>query len=495
MHDDFDRCYRAAQSKDARFDGWFFAGVTSTGIYCRPSCPAMTPKPQNLRFYPTAAAAQRAGFRACKRCRPDATPGSPQWSYRADVVARSMKLIADGVVDREGVAGLARRLGYSERHLNRSLLAEVGAGPNELARAQRAQTARILIETTDLGFSEVAFAAGFGSIRQFNDTVQTIFATTPTQLRERRRVAGVGAAGSITLRLPVRAPFAGDRLLDYFAVRAVPGIEEVERTQTGDVYRRSLDLPHAAAVAELAFEPDHVACRLWLGDVRDLTVAVNRCRRLLDLDSDPAAVDADLGADPLLAPMVAAAPGRRVPGTVDGVELAVRAVLGQQVSVQAARTLAGRLVVAYGKPLDSPVGAVTHLFPRAGELAEADPESLAMPKSRRRALLALVNELSEGSLVIDPSADRAEALRRLTAIPGIGPWTAGYVAMRALGDIDTFLPSDLGVRNALIKAGVAADPASAERRSQAWKPWRSYALQHLWASLAPSPSPTRGSTP
>lgn len=492
MYEDFDRCYRAAQSKDARFDGWFFAGVTSTGIYCRPSCPAMTPKPQNLRFYPTAAAAQRAGFRACKRCRPDATPGSPEWNYRADVVARAMKLIADGVVDREGVAGLARRLGYSERHLNRSLLAEVGAGPNELARAQRAQTARVLIETTDLGFAEVAFAAGFGSIRQFNDTVGTVFATTPTQLRQRRKVAGVGSPGSITVRLPVRAPFAGAELLDYFAFRAVPGIEEVDHDS--GVYRRSLDLSFAPAVAELSFGTDHVSCALRLGDLRDLTVAVNRCRRLLDLDADPEAVDADLSRDPMLAPMVARTPGRRVPGTVDGAELAVRAVLGQQVSLQAARTHAGRLVASYGKPLDAPVGGVTHLFPRADEIATANPAGLAMPEARKRALFALTRAICEGEVAIDPSVERGTTLKQLTAIPGIGPWTAGYIGMRALGDTDTFLPSDIGVRNALRKAGLPSDPRSAERSAESWKPWRAYALQHLWASLSGSTGTKKGSS-
>lgn len=480
MFEDFDRCYRASQSKDARFDGVFFAGVTSTGIYCRPSCPAMTPKPQNLKFYPTAAAAQRAGFRACKRCRPDATPGSPDWNVRADVVGRAMTLIADGVVDRDGVTGLAKRLGYSERHLTRSLVAEVGAGPKELARAQRAQTARVLIETTDIPFTEVAFAAGFGSIRQFNDTVQEVYASTPSQLRDKRKAGTTVAAGAISLRLAVRQPFAGDPLLEYLAVRAVPGIEEVD----GGTYRRSLDLPHAPGVVELTPASDHVAAVLRLGDVRDLTSAVHRCRRLLDLDADPVAVDSVLAADELMAELVMKTEGRRVPGTVDGAELAFRAVLGQQVSILAARTHAARIVARHGKPLDNPIGTVTHVFPRAEDLLEADDSVLAMPASRKRTLKALAEVLASGELVLDPGADRDATVAALQAVPGIGPWTAAYVRMRALGDPDAFMPSDLGVHHALVKMGLAGDPRSAEEISQRWKPWRAYALQHLWASLA-----------
>ena len=273
--EDFERCYRAVQGKDARFDGWFFTAVTSTGIYCRPSCPAITPKRANVRFYPTAAAAQLAGFRACKRCRPDATPGSPEWNMRADVVGRAMRLIADGVVDRDGVRGLAARLGYSERHLHRQLTAEVGAGPIALARAQRAQTARILIETTELPFAQVAFGAGFASIRQFNDTVREVFASTPTELRAKARPSGharstpaadLAGLGRIALRLAVRQPFDGDGLLAFLGPRAVPGIEEL----TGATYRRTLDLPHGPAVIDLTPAPDHVRCAVRLHDLRDL---------------------------------------------------------------------------------------------------------------------------------------------------------------------------------------------------------------------------------
>jgi AraC family transcriptional regulator of adaptative response / DNA-3-methyladenine glycosylase II len=485
--DDPERCYRAVQAKDARFDGWFFTAVTSTGIYCRPSCPAITPKRANVRFYPTAAAAQLAGFRACKRCRPDATPGSPEWNLRADLVGRAMRLIADGVVDRDGVRGLAERLGYSERHLHRLLSTEVGAGPIALARAQRAQTARILIETTELPFAQVAFGAGFASIRQFNDTVREVFATTPSDLRRKARPApgplqpgANGAAGAISVRLAVRQPFDGDALLAFLGPRAVAGIEEVQ----GDTYRRTLDLPHGTAVISLTPLPDHVRCTLRLRDLRDLASAVQRARRLLDLDADPAAVAELLGADDFLAPLVAKSPGRRSPGHVDGAELAVRAVLGQQVSVAGARTHAARLVALAGSPLDGPDGTLTRVFPRPAAVAEIDPDRLGMPERRKSTLRTLATGLADGTFSIDPGADRVALERQLTAVPGVGPWTAAYVAMRGLGDPDVFLPTDLGLRRALERLGAPSDPKSAADRATAWRPWRSYALHHLWASLS-----------
>jgi AraC family transcriptional regulator, regulatory protein of adaptative response / DNA-3-methyladenine glycosylase II len=476
---DWDACYRAVQSRDARFDGWFFTAVTSTHIYCRPSCPAITPKRANVRFYPTAAAAQQAGFRACKRCRPDATPGSPEWDLRSDLVGRAMRLIADGVVDRDGVSGLARRLGYSERHLTRQLTAEVGAGPIALARAQRAQTARLLLETTELTVTQVAFAAGFASIRQFNDTVRAVFATTPTELRARQQRTGSPVPGLVSLRLPYRAPLDAATLWRFLAHRAVRGVEECD----GLVYRRSLRLPHGSAVVELQPAAGHVACRLRLEDVRDLAAAVQRSRRVLDLDADPVAVDAALGADPVLAPLVARSPGRRVPGHVDGDELAVRALLGQQVSVTAARTTAGRLAERFGKPLTAPYEGVTHVFPDAATLADLQPSDLPMPASRARAFVALNTAIAAGDLVLDAGADRDDVEQRLLALPGIGPWTAAYIRLRALGDPDVFLPTDLGVRHALDRLGVPSDPRSAAALAETWRPWRSYALHHLWESL------------
>jgi AraC family transcriptional regulator of adaptative response / DNA-3-methyladenine glycosylase II len=472
--------YRAVQSRDERFDGWFVAAVTSTGIYCRPSCPATTPRRDNVRFYPSAAAAQQAGFRACKRCRPDATPGSPEWNLRADLVGRAMRLISDGVVDREGVTGLASRLGYSERHLHRQLVAEVGAGPVAVARAQRAQTARVLLETTGLPITEVAFAAGFASVRQFNDTIRTVFAVTPTQLRRSRRGPAERTAGAIVLRLPYRAPMDLDALLRFLGARAVPGVEDFH----AGVYTRSLRLPHGPGTVALAAGTGagtpHVRCELRLTDLRDLSAAVQRSRRLLDLDADPTAVQAALGADPLLAPLVRKAPGLRVPGHVDGAEMAVRAVVGQQVSVAAATRLATHLTEAYGEALPVPHGRVTRLFPTPQALRAAQ---LGMPAARLRALRAVAGALADGVVDLHPGADRAEAERALLALPGIGPWTASYLALRSLRDPDVFLPTDVGVRHALDRLGVPSEPASAAARAESWRPWRSYGLLQLWHCL------------
>jgi AraC family transcriptional regulator, regulatory protein of adaptative response / DNA-3-methyladenine glycosylase II len=391
-----------------------------------------------------------------------------------------MRLIGDGVVDRDGVSGLAARLGYSVRQLNRLVSAELGAGPLALARAQRAQTARTLIETTDLGFAEVAFAAGFASVRQFNDTVREVFALTPRALRQRRAQPSAGGAGAIALRLPYRAPLALGELFAFFRTRAIAGVEEP--TPAGG-YRRTLRLPHRVGIVELAAGDGCVQCTLRLADVRDVGVAVARCRRLLDLDADPAAVAAALGADPLLAPLVAERPGLRVPGCVDGCEIAVRAVLGQQVSVAAARTHAGRLAQRHGDPLPAPDGTLTHVFPTATALAQADDDVLAMPERRRETLRGVCAALRDGAVDIGPGADRARARRDLLALPGIGPWTVEYVAMRALGDPDAFPASDLGVLHGLRALGVEADAREAERRSQAWRPFRAYTVLHLWSAL------------
>ncbi|WP_391858830.1 AlkA N-terminal domain-containing protein [Streptomyces rhizosphaerihabitans] len=485
MHTDTERCVRAVQSKDARFDGWFFTAVTTTRIYCRPSCPVVPPKPQNMIFYPSAAACQQAGFRACKRCRPDTSPGSPEWNHRADLVARAMRLIGDGVVDRDGVPGLATRLGYSTRQIERQLLAELGAGPLALARAQRAQTARLLIETTPLPMAEIAFAAGFSSIRTFNDTVREVFALSPSELRARlpRNRAGAAAGtpglpGVLNLRLPFRAPLNPDNLFGHLVATAVPGVEEWR----DGAYRRTLRLPYGHGIAGLKPMPDHIACRLTLSDLRDLSVAISRCRRLLDLDADPVAVDDQLRTDPLLAPLVDKAPGRRVPRTVDEAEFAVRAVLGQQVSTAAARTHAARLVTAHGVPVDDPEGGLTHLFPSPRALAALDPESLAMPRTRRATFTTLVGQLAEGTLHLGVESDWGQARATLLALPGFGPWTADVIAMRALGDPDAFLPTDLGIRRAARELGLPSTPVALTARAAAWRPWRAYAVQYLWAA-------------
>jgi len=482
VHDDFERCYRAVQSKDARFDGWFVTAVLTTHIYCRPSCPVRPPFAPNVRFYPTAAAAQRAGFRACKRCRPDASPGSPEWNVRHDVVARAMRLIADGTVDRDGVSGLATHVGYTTRQLERLLQAELGAGPLALARAQRAQTARVLIETTELPFGDIAFAAGFSSIRQFNDTVRLVFENTPSALRKRAasRFGTEGAsAGSLSLRLPVRTPFAHEGVFGHLAASAVPGCEEVR----DGAYRRTLRLPSGNGLVSLTPAPDHVWCVLVLDDFRDLATATARCRRLLDLDADPEAVVEALSADPELAPIVAKAPGQRIPRTVDENELAIRTVLGQQVSLKAARTHAGRLVAAYGQPVHDASGRLTHTFPSVEELADIDPVHLAVPKTRQRTLSALVASLADGSIALDAGSEWESARSQLLALPGIGPWTAEIIAMRGLGDPDAFPASDLGLRLAAKQLGLPMQERQLSEHSSRWRPWRSYAVQHLWTTL------------
>ena len=477
---DSDRFWQAIEAADPRFDGWVFCGVRTTGIYCRPSCPARTPKRENVRFFASAAAAQAAGFRACKRCRPDATPGSPDWDVRADLVGRAMRLIADGVVDREGVGGLAARLGYTQRHVHRQLLATVGAGPLALARAQRAQTARILLETTALPIARVAFAAGFQSVRQFNATVQEIFAMTPSALRARARREGRSEdSGSLSLRLPYRAPLDAKSLIAFLAARAVPGVEEA----LDGAYRRSLRLPNGTGAVELRPADGHIHARYWLSDLRDLGPAMQRSRMLLDLDSDPHSVTDALADDRLLGALVGRAPGRRVPGHVDPHELAIRAVLGQQVSLRGACTLAGRMVAFYGEQLERPLGSVTHLFPSVEMLADADLDRLGMPGARRGALSALVGALARGEIVLDSGAERTQARRLLLGLPGIGPWTTEYIAMRALRDPDAFPAGDLGVRHALARLGHDAQPAAAARAAERWRPYRAYAVQHLWASL------------
>jgi AraC family transcriptional regulator of adaptative response / DNA-3-methyladenine glycosylase II len=468
---DFERCYRAVDSRDPRFDGWFVTAVTSTRIYCRPSCPAVTPKRHNVRFLASPAAAQREGFRACLRCRPDAAPGSPEWDNRADVVARAMRLIGDGVVDRDGVPGLASRLGYTERHLHRMLHAELGAGPLALARAQRAQTARVLVETTDLGLAEIAFAAGFHSVRQFNETIRDVYGRAPSALRDASKAHRAATPGTITLRLPYRAPLHADALFGFLAARAIPGVETADESG----YQRTLRLPHGPATASLTPRDGYVQATLRLTDVRDLAPAVARCRRLLDLDADPEAVDAALAADPALTETVGKEPGVRLPRAVDGFELAVRAVVGQQVSVAAARTVLAKLLRA-----TSPATEEDLFFPDATTVAEAPDEAFPMPAARRRTIRALATAVADGDLVLDDGADRAETERRLLELPGVGPWTAGYVALRALGDPDVFLPTDLGVRRGAAALGLPDEPAALAAYATRWRPWRSYALIRLW---------------
>ncbi|MFJ3772870.1 DNA-3-methyladenine glycosylase 2 family protein [Streptomyces sp. NPDC090075] len=457
---DEDTRYEAVRSRDGRFDGAFFFAVETTGIYCRPSCPAVTPKRRNVRFFPTAAAAQGSGFRACRRCRPDAVPGSAEWNVRADVVGRAVRLIGDGVVDREGVGGLADRLGYSARQVQRQLTAELGAGPVALARAQRAHTARVLLQTTGLPITEIAFASGFASVRQFNDTIRAVYATTPSALREaapggRGARRGSPAAG-IPLRLAHRGPYQAGPVFDLLEREAVPGVEEVTGAPGARTYRRTLRLPYGHAVVAVeeragttgtgggAHPGGWLDARLRLTDPRDLTTAVQRLRRLFDLDSDPYAIDERLADDPRLAPLVAARPGLRSPGAADPAEAAVRALVGT--------ATAERLVLRYGKTPDAPCGSLTHLFPEPAVLAEAEPGG---------ALGALTAALADGTLRLDPGADRDDAEAALRALPGLDPETVAAVRVRALGDPDV-APPGLDVPDE-------------------WRPWRSYAVRHLLA--------------
>ncbi|MFJ3669034.1 DNA-3-methyladenine glycosylase 2 family protein [Streptomyces sp. NPDC090106] len=440
---DEDSRYEAVRSRDGRFDGEFFFAVRTTGIYCRPSCPAITPKRRNVRFFATAAAAQGSGFRACRRCRPDAVPGSAEWNVRADVVGRAMRLIGDGIVDREGVAGLAGRLGYSARQVQRQLTAELGAGPVALARAQRSHTARVLLQTTGLPVTHIAFASGFASVRQFNDTIRTVYAATPTELRAAApgtRPTATPTAG-VPLRLAFRGPYASGAVFDLLAAEAVPGVEEVTGPGGRRTYRRTLRLPYGTGIAAVGERArGRLDARLHLTDLRDLTTAVGRLRRLFDLDADPYAVDERLGADPRLAPLVAARPGLRSPGTTDPEEFAVRALVGP--------AGAERLVARYGKALDAPCGTLTHLFPEPAALAGTGGP-----------LGALATALADGAVRLDPGADRDEAQVALLTLPGLDARTAAAVRTRALGDPDVAPPG--------------------EDTPDSWRPWRSYALLHL----------------
>ena len=470
MIPDPDTCYRAVQGRDARFDGWFFIAVRTTGIYCRPSCPAITPRRGNVDFYPSAAAAQRAGFRACKRCRPDASPGSPDWDVRGDLVGRALRLLADGVVDREGVPGLASRLGYSERQINRMLLAEVGAGPIALARAQRAQTARVLLETTDLPIADLAFAAGFASVRQFNETVQQVFATTPTGLRVARGKRRP-ESGAITLRLPFRSPMDFSPVLEFLAARAIPGVEAV----TEATFSRVVSAPHGPALVTVVGGPSTITCTARLTDLRDLVAVVARVRRLLDLDADPVAVDRALGDDPVLEPLVRKRAGLRSLGAVDGFEMAIRAVVGQQVSVAGARSVLGRIVAEYGTPAFD--GEPWLAFPSAERLAGVDPDRMPMPRRRARTVQAVAAAYVDGTIRLDPGADRDRECAALVGLPGIGAWTADYLRMRALADPDVLLAGDLGVRRSAKAIGLDLADGGPDLA-----PWRSYVTHHLWAA-------------
>jgi AraC family transcriptional regulator of adaptative response / DNA-3-methyladenine glycosylase II len=543
---DFDERYRIIQSRDARFDGQFITAVRTTGIYCRPSCPARTPKPSNVTFFETSAAAHEAGYRACKRCLPEAVPGTPAWNLRGDLAGRAMRLIGDGVIEREGVSGLSSRLGYSSRHLTRVLTEELGAGPLALSRAVRAQTARSLLTSTDLSMSDIAFAAGFSSIRQFNDTVHEVFELTPTEVRARNAGSRHATPGSIRLALPYREPFDAAGVFAWLAARAVPGVEIAR----ADSYTRSIALPGGPAWFTVRAGAARLDLEAHLTALSDLRTLVSRIRRLFDLDADPVAIDDALSADPVLAERVRATPGIRMPGAVDEHEMVFRAIVGQQISVAAARTHLHRLVVAAGSPLvfafggagegdvdgdgDGELGAryvhrgaaadadrdgdrdadadadrdgdrdsvhdlarpgeiPTLLFPTAAQIAQHADAVLAGPRAKTATVVAVARALASGDLTVSFGDDAAEQRARLVAFAGIGDWTAGYLAMRILGDPDVFLPGDVAVRTGARALGWADAPRALTDRAAAFSPWRSYLCLHLWRA-AVTPVSASGAT-
>jgi AraC family transcriptional regulator of adaptative response / DNA-3-methyladenine glycosylase II len=474
---DFVSCYRASESRDPRFDGRFFVGVHTTGIFCRPVCPVPMPRPEHVEFFSCAAAAAAAGFRPGKRCRPEAAPGSALWIGSPAAVAQALRLIEAGYLDHASTSDLAREVYIGERQLRRLFDRHVGVSPARVARSRRLSLARALIDESDIPLGRVALEAGFSSVRRFNDCVRSSFGATPSELRRRR---GPGGPAGMMLRLAYRPPFDWEGMLGFLSRRAIPGVEEVRE----GVYRRTVRLGSGAGVIEArpAAAGNHVLVSVSGAAVEGVGDLVARVRHLFDLDADPWHVEQALGADPWIAPLVRAVPGLRVPGCWDGFELAARAVLGQQVSVAGARTIAGQLTARLGEPFPSPVGTLTHLFPTADRLAEAQIDGV--PASRGEVLRALAERAAGGALRLSARADVPGTVRELECLPGIGSWTAQYIALRALGDPDAFPAGDLGLRKAV--RGGRPEPATlaeVEARAEAWRPWRAYAAVALWRSL------------
>ena len=482
------RCYRALLARDRRFDGRFFTGVLTTGIYCRPVCPARTPRRENVRFFACAAAAESAGFRACRRCRPETAPGTPAWVGSPALVARAMRLIAAGGLDDDDLESFAGRLGVGARHLSRLFSTHLGVAPGAIARARRAHLARRLLDESDLPLARIAFAAGFASVRQFNHSIRAAFGAAPSALRARRRATAVEPG--LSLRLPFRAPLDWSALLRFLSPRATPGVEQID----GEAYRRTIRLGDGLGTLEVRpiAGASQLQLRVWLPDFDGVHQIVSSARRLFDLDADPRPIAAQLARDPRLAASLARRPGLRVPGAWDPFEVAVRIVLGQQVTVRGATTLAGRLAARFGEPLGAAGRpGLSHLFPRPEALAEADLRVIGLPLTRAAALRALARAVADGALDLDAARGPFELAARLCEIPGIGEWTAQMVAMRAGGEPDAFPASDLGLRRALAVGSGPLAASEVERRSEAWRPWRAYAAMHLW--MAPLTSPRRRS--
>ena len=463
-------CDRARKSRDARFDGKFFIAVTSTRIYCRPICPARSPNDENIRYYPTAAAAQAAGFRPCLRCRPEASPGTPAWHGTSSVVSRGLRLITDGALDREGVDALADRLGVTARHLRRLFLQHLGATPIDVALTRRVHFAKKLIDETHLPIAHVAFASGFGSLRRFNGEIRRVYSRTPSQLRRLARKRPVDRTG-YQFRIAYRPPYDWKAVIGFLSARATPGVERVE----ADRYQRTIALngKHGTITVSPATDGPALILDVDFSDSRPLLLVVERVRRMFDVAADPAVIAEQLSGDALLNRSLAAHPGIRTPGAWDPFELTVRAILGQQISVAAATTIAGRVAVRWGSPIDV-AGGLTHLFPTAAQLVAAPLEEAGIISSRAGTLRAVAKAVCAGMLVFDGDLTATQ----LRAIPGIGDWTAQYVLMRALNEPDAFLCGDLVLKR--MAGGCTSQEL--DQRSEPWRPWRAYAVMLLWQS-------------
>ena len=489
---DDDACYRALSMRDARLDGKIFVGVRTTGIYCRPICPARTPLRRNVTFYASAAAAQEAGFRPCLRCRPETSPDLGAWRGSSNTVARALAMIEDGALDGGDVEGLADRLGMGGRQLRRLFKQHLGASPVAVAQTRRVLLAKQLICDTTLPMAEVALAAGFGSVRRFNETFQQLYARPPAALRRRQRPeVSAQDGGGVVLRLAYRAPYDWQGILDFLALRAVPGVEAVRDGR----YGRALRIDGTIGLVTVAPGPgETLEVRAQFPRLQALPQVIARVRRVFDLGADPAQVNAHLSLDPHLAPLVAQRPGLRAPGAWDGFELAVRAVLGQQITVAGARALAGRLAAQYGEvlPADLAGEGLSRLFPTPQALAGIDPETLPMPRARGRALVGLATAAAADPDLFAPRGSLEAAVARLKALPGIGEWTAQYIALRQMREPDAFPHGDIGLMRAMTGPdGIRPIAAELLARAEAWRPWRAYGALHLWASEGLAPKPER----
>ena len=480
---DHDSCYRALRTRDVRLDGRLFVGVSSTGIYCRPICPARTPKSENCRFFPSAAAAQSAGFRPCLRCRPEISPDAAAWRGTSNTVSRALALIAEGAVDGEAsVPVLADQLGIGERQLRRLFDKHLGVPPVAVAQTRRVLFAKQLIQETQLPMAEIAAASGFGSVRRFNDTFRKLFRRSPSELR-RKGVSHATALSPVTLRLGYRAPYDWDAILGFLAARAIEGVEHV----ADDRYARTIAIGGVKGVIEVAPGKGYLTATIRMPEIRALLQIVGRLRRLFDLDADVEAIGTHLSGDANLAPLIALRPGLRAPGAWCSFELAVRAILGQQVTVIAARKLAGKLVALTDIRMSADVTGnphLTHVFPTPAQLAAADLSAFGMPKARILSLQALAEAAAKNPKLLEPAGTYEEVLERLRTLPGFGPWTAQYWALRALRDSDAFPEGDVALLRspAVAEGGKRLSPKALLERAEAWRPWRAYAAQHLWAA-------------